>query len=472
MIRVRPFFLIIFLLFSINLYPQDKLISNVMFKNVEYQKVFLVDKGRKKSYLAEIKNDNLKLVREFDDVIVGASNGDKLREGDLKTPTGIYYVVNFIPQSKLEKIYGTGAFPLNYPNFVDKLNSKTGHGIWIHGRDPNEKKQTSKGCVVLHNEDINYLKGIDFLMTPVIITENLTYTDAINYNSERSYWLSFLDEFYQSWKNNDINRLSKLIHVRFKDSNYKSYAEYIKKKKTLMEMYPQKTIIFDNIKIFKENDSEVVFDFDQYYSAPNITTFGTKRLYLIKEAGDFKIIAEEYIPKTTIPQKYRKPEVITAKNDTPEEQKVESKPLPKDNSEKGTLDKIAKNQKQEIQKTEKVKEISLEDAVKKFVYDWSDAWKSKDIERYISFYSESFKSSGMNYSEWKNDKGSKFGRIKTITLTISDIKIRRIDENKFEVSFRQIYKTESMNNKGIKKLTILKANDGLKIVSEVWSPSK
>lgn len=471
MIKLKSSLLILFLLLSMSVYAQERFISNIMFKNVEYQRVFLVDKSRKKSYLVEIKNDTLKLIREFNDIIVGAGNGDKLREGDLKTPTGIYYVINFIPQSKLEKIYGTGAFPLNYPNFVDKLNSKTGHGIWIHGRDPNEKKQTSRGCVVLHNEDINYLKGIDFLTTPVIITESLTYTDEMNYNSERSYWLNFLDEFYQSWKENDINRLSKLIHVRFKDSNHKSYAEYIKRKKSLMEIYPQKKIIFDNIKIFKENDSEVVFDFDQYYSAPNITTFGTKRLYLIKEAGDFKIIAEEYITKPNIPQKYKTPDVVTVKNETTTEQKIESKPAPKDNSEKDKIDKVTKNEKQETKKSEKVKELSLDDTVKKFVYDWADAWQSKDIDRYIKFYSEDFKSSGMNYSEWKDDKGSKFSRIKTIKVDISDIKTRKVGE-KIEVSFRQIYKTESMNNKGIKKLTLIKTNDGLKIISEVWSPAK
>jgi len=158
---------------------------------------------------------------------------------EIKNPHRDILCYKLLPPSKLDKMFGTGAFPLNYPNFIDKLDGKTGHGIWIHGRNPLEKKQASKGCVVLHNEDIEYLKTINFLYTPVIITEHLTYTDPINYNAEKSYWLNFLNEFLQSWQNNDINRLSKLIHVRFRDSNYKSYAEYIKKKKMLMELFPK-----------------------------------------------------------------------------------------------------------------------------------------------------------------------------------------------------------------------------------------
>lgn len=32
------------------------------------------------------------------------------------------------------KEYGGIAYTLNYPNPVDKLRGKTGHGIWIHSK--------------------------------------------------------------------------------------------------------------------------------------------------------------------------------------------------------------------------------------------------------------------------------------------------------------------------------------------------
>ncbi|WP_424605301.1 MULTISPECIES: L,D-transpeptidase family protein [Calditerrivibrio] len=452
-----------------SVYAYKKIFADVMSKGVDKEKVFLVDKGMKKSFLVEIRDDVPILINEFDDVIVGEANGDKLREGDKKTPTGVYYVVGFIPPSKLDKIYGSGAFPLNYPNFVDKLYGKTGHGIWIHGRDPHEKKQASKGCVVLKNENIDYLKSINFINTPVVIAEKLHFTDELNYNTEKIFWLNFLNEFYESWKNNDINKLSKLIHVRFKDSNHKSYSEYIQRKKMLMEKYPQKTIVFENIKIFKENDSEVVFDFDQYYSAPNITTYGTKRLYLIKEANDFKIIAEEYIPKA-IPDRYKhiaKPEVIkTVKPiDNTANYEKPTTPIVKTDNE-------ATKQVQTQTTAPKDNNTNIEKTINDFVEEWRLSWESKDINRYIDFYSLNFKSGGLDYEGWKSDKGGKFERIKNISVVISNIKIEKLKNGDFNVTFVQRYKTETMNNKGVKTLTIRIENGKPKIIGESWRPLK
>lgn len=464
----RIFFSLLIILLCHNaVYASKKIFADVMAKGVDKEKVFLVDKGMKKSFLVEIRDDLPVLIKEFDDVIVGEGNGDKLREGDKKTPTGVYYVIGFIPQSKLDKIYGTGAFPLNYPNFVDKLYGKTGHGIWIHGRDPLEKKQVSKGCVVLKNEDINYLKSINFINTPVVIAEKLHFTDELNYNTEKSFWLNFLNEFYESWKNNDINRLSKLIHVRFKDSNHKSYSEYIQRKKMLMEKYPQKTITFENIKIFKENESEVVFDFDQYYSAPNITTYGTKRLYLIKEANDFKIIAEEYIPKA-IPERF--------KHMTKLETTKEAKPTDNTSKDEKPTTPVVKTDNEPIKQVKnqasapKENNINIEKTINDFVEEWRLSWESKDINKYIDFYSTNFRSGSLDYEGWKNDKGGKFERIKNISVEVSNIKIKHLKNGDFEVTFVQKYKTETMNNKGVKTLTIRIENGKPKIVGESWRP--
>jgi len=458
-----------FILFTNQIFASNKIIAEIMTKGVENQKVFLVDKTSKKTFLIDIKNDSQKLIKEFDNIIVGEGNGDKLREGDKKTPTGVYYVIGFITPEKLDKIYGTGAFPLNYPNFVDKLYGKTGHGIWIHGKDPNQNKQASKGCIVLKNEDIDYLKKIDFIGTPVIIAERIHFTDEINYNSEKSFWLNFLNEFYESWKNNDINRLSKLIHARFKDSNHKSYAEYIQRKKMLMEKYPEKTIIFENIKIFKENDTEVVFDFNQYYAAPNIITYGTKRLYLIKEANDFKIIAEEYIPKA-IPDRFKN----LAKTHIKEEQKpIETKIEPKVEPKLEKIITAKDNEANKIQKKDLAEKTdNTEKMIPEFLEQWRQSWESKDINRYIAFYSNNFRSGNFDYESWKNDKGGKFSRIQTIYVTISNIKTKKINDKTYEVTFIQQYKTEVMNNKGIKTLTLTLEDGKLKIIGELWRAIK
>ena len=76
----------------------------------------------------------------------GKKTGDKLREGDLKTPNGVYWL--FKSWSGLElaeyfgkaaNVYGVGSFELTYPNYLDLvLYGKNGDGIWIHGTSEGE----------------------------------------------------------------------------------------------------------------------------------------------------------------------------------------------------------------------------------------------------------------------------------------------------------------------------------------------
>ena len=37
------------------------------------------------------------------------------------------------PKAQLADMYGSGAFPLSYPNEWDKKNNRTGQGLWLHG---------------------------------------------------------------------------------------------------------------------------------------------------------------------------------------------------------------------------------------------------------------------------------------------------------------------------------------------------
>ena len=81
----------------------------------------------------------------------------KFREGDQKTPIGVYYVNGRIPGPKLPDFYGTGALPINYPNEWDRRNGRGGSGIWLHGTPSDNFSRpplSSDGCVVLANPDL------------------------------------------------------------------------------------------------------------------------------------------------------------------------------------------------------------------------------------------------------------------------------------------------------------------------------
>lgn len=107
-------------------------------------------------------------------VSMGAKGSGKLREGDKKTPLGIYHISDSISAKDLPDFYGTGALPINYPNPWDKHLNRTGSGIWLHGVPSHTYARSpgaSRGCVVLSNKAMEVLMS-DYqlpLTTPVII---------------------------------------------------------------------------------------------------------------------------------------------------------------------------------------------------------------------------------------------------------------------------------------------------------------
>lgn len=109
----------------------------------------------------------------------GKNKGKKTKIGDKKTPEGIYFIKNKLNKKYIKKKYtnfkeyGVGALTLNYPNHKDRKNGYTGGGIWIHGTDfPKrlEKKNVTRGCLILHNKDMIYLLKTIKTNTQVIIS--------------------------------------------------------------------------------------------------------------------------------------------------------------------------------------------------------------------------------------------------------------------------------------------------------------
>lgn len=121
----------------------------------------------------------------------GLRKGSKFREGDLKTPVGVYLLEKHLDPKFLSntyydaaKLYGSGALTLNYPNPLDQEANKTGNNIWIHGTDnPNRIKelQSSRGCVVVHNETfLELLSLFNEEKMPLIIVEDLEWISKDN----------------------------------------------------------------------------------------------------------------------------------------------------------------------------------------------------------------------------------------------------------------------------------------------------
>jgi len=90
-------------------------------------------------------------------VSIGKNGFGKQLEGDKKTPVGIYRLTSFLKDAVLDDFYGLRAFPLNYPNVIDRQQGRTGSGIWLHGlpKDVNTRPLLdSDGCVVIDNSSL------------------------------------------------------------------------------------------------------------------------------------------------------------------------------------------------------------------------------------------------------------------------------------------------------------------------------
>src|SRR5665213_1176069 len=138
---------------------------------------FLVDKKARTLTVWQSAGDKIKAVESFA-IDLGAHPGDKTAEGDSKTPEGIYFFQRSMDGKKLDySSYGEHIFTTDYPNFFDRLEKKTGRGIWLHAiPDSTSLQRGSHGCVVVRNKVIEGLaKYIELKRTPMIVVDQVEY---------------------------------------------------------------------------------------------------------------------------------------------------------------------------------------------------------------------------------------------------------------------------------------------------------
>ena len=133
---------------------------------------------------------------------IGIAGHNKRREGDRKTPVGVYQITGFIPGRKLHERYGPGALTLNYPNEIDQLYERTGSGIWIHGTEPgfvNRSPRASDGCLSLANEDFLAISHIvkDAPFVPVVIDNAPEWVNVNEHNHRQKILWQTIEEWYK-----------------------------------------------------------------------------------------------------------------------------------------------------------------------------------------------------------------------------------------------------------------------------------
>ncbi|MBF0337902.1 MAG: L,D-transpeptidase family protein [Nitrospirae bacterium] len=392
---------------------QELLSGNVFTDSDKAFNVLLVDKSTDNMYIAEVK-DNIPEISRKLSVLTGKNVGDKLREGDRKTPEGIYFVTKYIPPEKLDRsLFGEGAYTLNYPNIVDRNKGKTGHGIWIHGRGPNRTDERTKGCVSLQNPDFDSIRPYVEPDTPVVISSTLDFLNPDQYREKRKTYFDIFKGFISSWEKGDFEGYASFFDTNFKGADGLSVKSYLNKKKLLMKSYPDRRVITSEVSIFTQNSTDLMYKFNQLYCASNLLSYGTKKLYLkVDKSKDHRVIAEEF-----------------------EEADVNS---------------------------------LLTQYVQSMIERWQRSWQTRDIDRYMDFYSHAFYSDSMNYKQWKAHKKGLFKGARSIKVDIGDIHITPLTSRKVQVTFKQRYSSDTVSDNGIKTLILEGCPGEYEIVSESW----
>ena len=133
---------------------------------------YVADKSRKLLFQMEEKSGATSAAREFE-CIHGRVEGDKQKQGDLKTPEGVYFITKVITQKLDYMEYGPYAVALNYPNPADRLRKKTGSGIWLHSKGRKITGITTRGCLAIDKGEIMEIAPLLKPGTPVIVAEKV-----------------------------------------------------------------------------------------------------------------------------------------------------------------------------------------------------------------------------------------------------------------------------------------------------------
>ncbi|WP_240327659.1 murein L,D-transpeptidase family protein [Dechloromonas sp. HYN0024] len=259
----------------------------------------VVDTKRSRLYLYEndIKNGGQpRFVADYY-VTQGKLGAEKLVEGDKKTPVGVYHVTANLPRQKLADLYGSGAFPLNYPNEWDKRQGRNGSGIWLHGTPSDtfsRPPRASDGCVVLTNQDLDVVaKNLQVGLTPVIISNSVEWLSLDDWAKERRELNQSIDAWRADWESRDSERYLGHYSTRFKTGD-QGYAEFAAQKKQVNASKEWIKLKIDNLSVLRNPGKEevVVVTFDQDYRSNNLNNQMKKRQYWLREDGQWKIIYE------------------------------------------------------------------------------------------------------------------------------------------------------------------------------------
>lgn len=263
----------------------------------QHRYALLADAGRARLYVFENVGGLPRLVRDYY-MTIGRNGTNKQVEGDKRTPVGVYTVSEFLPRQRLTDFYGSGAYPLDYPNEWDRLHGRTGHGIWIHGTPSNtysRPPRASDGCVVLANPDLSDLgQYIQVGNTPIFIADRTDWVDPVTWEVHRQEILALLDIWRSDWEARDAARFLRHYTPEMLRGGWGET------KRRNIENKDWIRVSLSDVSIFLYPDAKLaVTTFVQRYASDSFSNVTTKRIYWRLDDAQWRIALEQSLPNTT-----------------------------------------------------------------------------------------------------------------------------------------------------------------------------
>ena len=357
----------------------------------------------------------------------GQVDGDKVTEGDLKTPEGVYFIIEKIPYRVDFALYGDIAYPLNYPNPVDRLDGKTGHGIWIHGRGKEFLLKDTEGCVALENPNITAMSAHLKDGLPVLIGKRIDIAaeenEALKVQQTELY--TEIETFVNGWADSWSTKSNKFFDFYDKKSFEKSsgvnFADFQKNKERLFSLYNWIEVAPLNIQILPAKNYYVVW-FDQLYRTGMFESVVHKRLYLKRDdKGALKIVGREMLGI------------------------ADSAPL-----------------RENLLATQK-------DNIIKFVDSWIASWKNTDLAAYTEFYADNAKQANLRgKAVIKASKQELWGKKGVAKLEYTDIELFYTGKGYHVELIQEFEDNTGYKDTGKKILFLIPSNKNFKIQEEYW----
>ena len=217
---------------------------------------------------------------------------------------------------------------------------------------------------------------------------------------------TYIQSWASAWEKKDISTYISFYSKEYK-GNQNNRGAWEASRQHAFKNNKNISIKLSNIQTNQKGKNTVEVNFTQKYKSDGYTDTGIKELLVEKKGVDWKIINETWMPADAL---------ANDKNSTDRSKQV--------------TDKLA---------------------------GWLKAWEHQDVNTYLSFYSNKFKTPKGSHAKWRNTRQRALKANKNLSIQVSNIQTSQ-NKNIIELNFIQRFNSKKYSDVGIKELVWI--NDG------------